>query len=165
MSHTAQNQAEHRSTELEPQAAGRVNDPLRALLSETVELELCTRICHWQVTGSQFRSLHALFDEQAGELAEMADAVAERAQALGSSRIVTAADLVSTSRLTLPPESEAMLMSLALANRRLTRSIRQVRRAAEASDDLVTVSISDGWMAEGERRIWMLEASRAGVAS
>lgn len=152
------------SHDLFPTISPGTNDPLRALLAETVELELCTRICHWQVTGPQFRSLHGLFDEQAGELAEMADAVAERAQALGVARIASASDLVLGANAPLPTEAEAMLTGLALAHRRLARSVRAVRLAAETNDDIVTVSLSDGWLADGERRIWMLEASRGGAA-
>lgn len=56
---------------------------LNRQLADLIDLGLQARQAHWNVKGPQFAALHALFEEVAGELAELADVVAERAVMLG----------------------------------------------------------------------------------
>jgi starvation-inducible DNA-binding protein len=55
---------------------------LSKLLADTYSLYLKTHSFHWNVTGPQFNSLHAMFETQYNELWLAADEVAERIRAL-----------------------------------------------------------------------------------
>lgn len=56
---------------------------LNRQLADLIDLGIQARQAHWNVKGPQFTSLHALFEELADELGELADVVAERAVMLG----------------------------------------------------------------------------------
>ena len=53
------------------------------LLADSYMLYLMTHNYHWNVTGMNFQSLHAMFEEQYTELAEAIDAIAEQIRTLG----------------------------------------------------------------------------------
>lgn len=143
-----------------------LSDELTTLLAETLVLQLCTRSCHWHVTGPNFSGLHEMFDRQAEQLDALADDVAERSRALGFGTVSSIADIVAV----LPDAAQArpalvaaddMLDVLQRGNLALARRIRAVRETAEARDDIVSMSLTDGWLADAERRIWMLGATRS----
>ena len=56
---------------------------LSKLLADSYSLYLKTHNYHWNVTGPQFNSLHAMFETQYTELAAAVDEIAERIRALG----------------------------------------------------------------------------------
>lgn len=56
---------------------------LQAALVELINLALIGKQLHWAVTGPHFRPLHLQLDELVDSWHELADAVAERAVALG----------------------------------------------------------------------------------
>jgi len=60
-----------------------VGQELQATLHELVDLSLIGKQLHWAVVGPLFRSLHLQLDELVDSWRELADAVAERAVALG----------------------------------------------------------------------------------
>ena len=136
------------------------------LLAQVLTLQLRTKGCHWHVVGSQFRSLHGLFDEQAEQLSAVADAVAERARALGLLTVASLADIThfnpSAKQRTPLPDAEGMLTELRLSNLHLADEIKALRRLADAEEDLVGASLADGWLAMTEQRVWMLTASMSG---
>jgi starvation-inducible DNA-binding protein len=55
---------------------------LQHCLVELIDLSLHAKQAHWNVTGPNFRSLHAQFDEISDMARQTADAVAERLAAL-----------------------------------------------------------------------------------
>src|SRR3546814_13961930 len=60
-----------------------IAEGLSRLLADSYTLYLKTHNFHWNVTGPQFNTLHAMFEEQYTELAAAVDEVAERIRALG----------------------------------------------------------------------------------
>jgi len=52
-------------------------------LADTYVLYIKTQNYHWNVTGPQFNSMHAMFEAQYIELRDAADEVAERILSLG----------------------------------------------------------------------------------
>jgi starvation-inducible DNA-binding protein len=67
----------------EPHERAAVAHELEATLRELVDLALVGKQLHWSVVGRMFRPLHLHLDELVDEWRELADAVAERAVALG----------------------------------------------------------------------------------
>ncbi|MCP8882343.1 DNA starvation/stationary phase protection protein [Devosia sp. XJ19-1] len=136
---------------------------LTGLLAQVLALQIRTKGCHWHVSGPHFRSLHSLFDEQAEQLADTADELAERVRALGATTIASLSDLVQASHSAgdgAPAlAAQDMLVELRRANRRLAEELKALRLLADSRDDIVTVSAADGWLAQAERRVWMLGAS------
>ena len=61
----------------------RIADGLARLLADTYTLYLMTHNFHWNVTGSQFNSLHLMFMAQYTEQWNALDIIAERIRALG----------------------------------------------------------------------------------
>lgn len=60
-----------------------VTQALQDVLASTYGLYLATHNYHWNVEGSNFVSLHKLFEGQYTELFEAIDAIAERIRSLG----------------------------------------------------------------------------------
>jgi starvation-inducible DNA-binding protein len=70
----------------EPTPGARIQDAatdLQATLVELVDLSLQAKQLHWNVTGSDFKQLHEMLDELAGDYRDWSDMVAERLAALG----------------------------------------------------------------------------------
>ncbi|MFN7418324.1 MAG: Dps family protein, partial [Alphaproteobacteria bacterium] len=61
----------------------RIAEGLSALLADSYTLYLMTHNFHWNVTGPQFNSLHAMFMGQYTEQWNAIDVIAERIRALG----------------------------------------------------------------------------------
>lgn len=136
------------------------------LLAQILALQVRTKGCHWHVTGSNFRSLHELFDEQATQLADIADQIAERSRALGLLTVASLADIEhfhpSAKQRSALPDAEGMLAELRHSNLLLAGEIKALRRLADADEDLVGVSLADGWLALTEQRVWLLTSSMSG---
>ena len=62
----------------------RVETELAVLLADTYALYLKTQNYHWHVKGTQFKSLHELFERQYMELAAAVDEIAERILIMGN---------------------------------------------------------------------------------
>lgn len=60
-----------------------IQTALLDVLANSYALYLKTQTFHWNVRGSQFHSLHQLFEHQYKELSEAIDEVAERIRAIG----------------------------------------------------------------------------------
>jgi starvation-inducible DNA-binding protein len=67
----------------EPHQREDVGHQLQTLLVELVDLSLLGKQLHWNVVGPMFRPLHLQLDELIDSWHELADAVAERAVAIG----------------------------------------------------------------------------------
>src|SRR3569623_2059158 len=65
-----------------PQERQTIASQLSKLLADTYSLYLKTHSFHWNVTGPQFSSLHAMFETQYNELWLAADEIAERIRTL-----------------------------------------------------------------------------------
>ena len=61
-----------------------VVDALRLVVADSYALIGQTHLCHWNVRGPSFFSLHQAFEEQYSELFQAVDEIAERIRAKGS---------------------------------------------------------------------------------
>jgi starvation-inducible DNA-binding protein len=62
----------------------KVIEALRQVVADTYALIGQTHICHWNVRGHSFFSLHTAFEEQYNELFLAVDEIAERIRAKGA---------------------------------------------------------------------------------
>jgi starvation-inducible DNA-binding protein len=69
---------------IDPHLRGEAGRELQATLLDLVDLALTGKQLHWSVVGPNFRPLHLQLDELVDSWHELADAVAERAVAIGT---------------------------------------------------------------------------------
>jgi starvation-inducible DNA-binding protein len=69
---------------IDPHLRGEAGRELQATLLDLVDLALTGKQLHWSVVGPNFRALHLHLDELVEQWHELADAVAERAVAIGT---------------------------------------------------------------------------------
>ncbi len=140
---------------------------LNALLADFFTLYLKTKNFHWHVSGPHFRDYHLLLDEQATQIYETTDDIAERVRKTGGTTIRSIGHIARLQRLAdndadyVTPEG--MLAELRDDNERLVASLRETHGLCDEHEDVATASLIENWIDQGERRIWFLfEASRRG---
>jgi starvation-inducible DNA-binding protein len=135
---------------------------LNASLADLLDLRLQAKQAHWNVKGPHFAALHALFDEVAGELDELADTVAERAVVLGGTARGTLQVLVTESRLPAYPLEMLCgtdhLWALSAALARAAQASRQAVRAAQATGDDGSTDVLTQVSRALDTLLWKVEA-------
>jgi len=141
----------------------KVGELLRSLLADFFTLYLKTKNFHWHVRGPHFRDYHLLLDEQADQLFEVTDAIAERARKIGEATLRSIGDIARHQRLTDSDTNDVpadiMLRILCDDNVALARSMRQTHEICDSAGDLATASLLENWIDEAERRSWFLSAT------
>lgn len=133
---------------------------LRPLLADTFCLYLKTKNFHWHMTGPHFRDFHLLLDEQAGEIFEMTDAIAERARKLGGTTLRSISDIGRHQRLKDNNdeilEPSRMLAELCDDNAHLGRLLMAAHDVCSSRKDVATSSLIEAWIDQAQRRAWFL---------
>ena len=144
-------------------AKGVLVDNLNGLLADLFALYLKTKNFHWHVRGSNFRDLHLLFDEQAGELFALTDLVAERVRKNGAETLTSIGAIAGRSRIKDQDranlDAPAMLAELTADNELLIAVLREAKAAATEAGDNATEGAIDDWTDQAERRVWFLRAT------
>ncbi|MDB5292768.1 MAG: mrgA [Phycisphaerales bacterium] len=145
---------------LAPEGRQRIADDLRPLLADVFALYLKTKNFHWHMSGPHFRDYHLLLDEQADQLFDMTDDIAERARKLGETSLHSIGDISRHQRLADNNEEFVapadMLSELLSDNRHLTQSLRETHEVCEKYADVATASLIENWLDQTERRSWFL---------
>jgi len=152
-------------TDLSTKAVEQMTQALNALLADTYALYFKTKNFHWHVSGPHFRSYHLLFDEQAKELFETTDDLAERVRKLGGSTLKSMAHSSKLQRLKDNEEDYVaptdMLRELMSDNKSMMTNLREAHRIADDNGDIGTASMLEVFIDGAEKRNWFLfEASR-----
>jgi starvation-inducible DNA-binding protein len=147
-------------TDLGSDAVTELSNVLRHLLADVFVLYLKTKSFHWHISGRHFRDYHLLLDEQAEQVFDMTDKIAERARKLGGTTLRSISDISRHQRLkdnnkgSVAPEE--MLIELRADNQHLTQSLRSAHEVCEKHNDVATASLIENWIDETERRTWFL---------
>jgi len=134
---------------------------LSRLLADTYTLYLKTHNFHWNVTGPQFTSLHALFETHYNELAIAVDDIAERIRALGEPAPGSYAQygkLTEIDEETSVPTASEMVRQLARDHERVAKTARSIFPAADSGNDEVTADLLTQRMQVHEKTSWMLRS-------
>jgi starvation-inducible DNA-binding protein len=138
-----------------------VSAGLARLLADSYTLYLKTHNFHWNVTGPMFQTLHLLFEQQYTELALAVDLIAERIRALGHPAPGSYSEfsrLSSVAEEILVPGAEAMIRQLVSGQEAVTRTARDVFRAAEVAADHATMDLLTQRLQVHEKNAWMLRS-------
>lgn len=142
--------------------AGNINQ----VLADALSLYLKTKNFHWHVSGPHFRDYHLVLDEQASDILDIIDPLAERVRATGSTTIRSLGEAARLSTITdndaEDVAADAMLAKLMEDNNALAASMRQAHKLCDGLEDLATARLLDGYIDAAEKRAWFLrETSRS----
>ncbi|CCD29296.1 ferritin Dps family protein [Candidatus Glomeribacter gigasporarum BEG34] len=138
-----------------------IAEGLSRLLADTYTLYLKTHHFHWNVTGPQFNTLHAMFEAQYTELAVAVDVIAERIRALGfpaPGSYRAYAKLSSIPEAEGVPRAEHMVRQLLEAQETVVRTARAVFPLVEAANDEPSADLLTQRMQVHEKTAWMLRS-------
>lgn len=144
-----------------PEDREQVANHLKRLLADTYTLYLQTHNFHWNVTGSQFRDLHLMFEEHYTELAVAVDDIAERIRTLGivaPGTYSAFAALTSIEEVENVPVAKNMVSILNRSHEAVVRTCREALKVAQKADDESSVALISDRMRIHEKTAWMLRA-------
>jgi starvation-inducible DNA-binding protein len=133
---------------------------LNALLADVFALYLKTKNFHWHMSGQHFRDYHLLLDEQASQIFEITDAIAERVRKVGGTTIHSIGHIARLQRIVDNDEEfvgpTEMLRELHADNKALVESLRAAHEVTSKANEYATTSLIETWIDEAERRAWFL---------
>jgi starvation-inducible DNA-binding protein len=144
----------------ETETVREISATLNALLADLFTLFVKTRNFRWHVSGPNFPGYYLMFGEQANQLLEDLDLVAERVRKIGGSTIHSVEHVLRLARL-LGNDADAisppnMLNELRLDNRRLTGFLRDAHLICTDYVDIASASVLQTLIDNAERRTWFL---------
>ena len=148
------------------EATAEIAMALAGVLADVFSLYLKTKNFHWHVSGPNFRDYHLMFDEQASQLLDVVDPMAERARKLGRPAIRSIGQ-IATLQTIMDNDADyvdphGMLAELQDDNSRLIARLRSLHTVCDEHGDIATASLIESWVDEAEGRRWFLfEAARA----
>ena len=153
-------------TDLGSKASADIAGGMNAILADVFALWFKTKNFHWHMSGPHFRDYHLLLDEQADQLYEMTDPIAERIRKTGGS---TLRSIGHVARIQHIKDNDAdyvdpldMLAELREDNGELVKRMREAHDMIDEHKDVATTSLLEVFIDETERRAWFLyESSHA----
>ena len=138
-----------------------VVDALRQVVADSYAVLGQTHICHWNVRGPSFFSLHNAFEEQYTELFTAVDEIAERIRALGAlapGGLANLAKMAGMKEIEENATARDMVAHLAKANGALVADLVKARDLAGAAGDNQTEDLMISRIQVHEKTIWMLKS-------
>ncbi|MEM6469540.1 MAG: DNA starvation/stationary phase protection protein [Planctomycetota bacterium] len=136
-------------------------DALRLVVADCYAVIGQTHVCHWNVRGPSFFSLHGAFESQYTELFAAVDDVAERIRAIGSlapGGLSNLAGMASIEEIAEDTFAEAMVEHLIGANEKLLKDLRSARDIAADANDSETEDLMIARIQVHEKTVWMLKS-------
>ncbi|MGB0743180.1 MAG: Dps family protein [Opitutales bacterium] len=138
-----------------------VVDGLRQVVADSYAVLGQTHICHWNVRGHNFFSLHTAFEEQYTELFTAVDEIAERIRALGAlapGGLGNLAKMAGIKEIAEDSAADAMVAHLIESNKKLVANLQKARDAAADASDAETEDMMIARIQVHEKTIWMLDS-------
>ncbi|MFS1525561.1 Dps family protein [Microbulbifer sp. 2304DJ12-6] len=164
--HTKEHTRLNTPTDLGERAREDITGSVNTLLADTFGLFMKTKNFHWHVSGPHFRDYHLLFDEQAEEILDITDVLAERVRKLGGTTLHSIGHIAKLQRSSdndaeyVDPQD--MLAELREDNQAMIVRMREVHALCDEHRDVGTSSLLEEFIDQAERRAWFLfEASRS----
>lgn len=165
----SQHSALNTPTDLGVQATKNISAALNLVLADVFSLYLKTKNFHWHMSGAHFRDFHLLLDEQATQILEMTDDIAERVRKVGGRTLHSIGQI---SRLQRIMDNDAefvtpqdMLAELRDDNLQLTHALREAHEICDKFRDSASTSSIEVWIDQAERRTWFLYESTRRLGS
>jgi starvation-inducible DNA-binding protein len=139
---------------------------LNPLIADAFAMYVKYKNFHWHMSGSHFRDYHLLCDEQADQVFETIDVLAERVRKLGGltihsiGQISQLKHIIDNDEPFLEPDQ--MLHHLLEDNKIFADQLRQAHQVCEDANDVATASFLEVYIDEAERRAWFLFETLSG---
>jgi starvation-inducible DNA-binding protein len=148
-----------------PEEVKNLSSVLNALLADAFALYLKTKNFHWHMSGQHFRDYNLLLDEQASQIFEITDPIAERVRKVGGTTIRSIGHIARLQRIADNDQefvpARDMLLELHGDNKAFVESLRAAHEVTSKANEYATTSLIEVWIDEAERRAWFLfEATR-----
>ncbi len=135
---------------------------LNGLLADHFALFIKTKNFHWHVKGPRFRDLHLLFDEQALEVRDQIDVIAERVRKLDAETLTSLGSVARATQVkdqdSAALSAEDMIAELRDDNAALVTRLKGMKPLAEQAGDNATDGLIDDWTDMAEQRVWFLKS-------
>jgi starvation-inducible DNA-binding protein len=138
---------------------------LNKLLADSIALYLKTKSFHWHISGPHFRDYYSLLGEQAGQILESIDPIAERVRKLGAQSLRSVGDVCRLKHIRdndndhIP--SHDMLAELETDNQTLANHMRSAHMICDWYGDIASASLLEACIDDAEGRIWFLSQACA----
>lgn len=133
---------------------------INPLVADAFALFVKTKNFHWHMSGSHYRDYHLLLDEQATQIFNMIDILAERVRKLGKLTIHSIGEIANLQTIQdnnsgfVPPRE--MIEELMNDNKKFTANMREAHEVCSKGGDVATTSLLENFIDESERRTWFL---------
>lgn len=160
MSTATENRNLRTPTDIPANAVTPLARQLNVTLANLLALYLKTKNFHWHVSGPHFRDYHLLLDDQATDIFNAVDEIAERVRKIGATTLRSIGDV--TRHQTLKDNdaefvaARDMLLELREDNLRLVEDLRAAKQLADDAKDNATSALIDEWTDQAEKRVWFL---------
>src|ERR1700683_5393944 len=132
-----------------PENVKDLSSVLNALLADFYALYFKTKNFHWHMSGPHFRDYHLLLDEQADQIFEVTDDIAERVRKIGGNTLHSVGEIKSHTRIIdndaeyVTPED--MLAELKGDNSDLVGRMREAHVLTSEHNDVASTSLLETW--------------------
>jgi starvation-inducible DNA-binding protein len=135
---------------------------LNGLLADHFALFIKTKNFHWHVKGPRFRDLHLLFDEQALEVRDQIDLIAERVRKLDAETLTSVGSVAQATQIkdqdSARLSAEDMIAELLADNQQVVARLKGMKDLAGQAGDNATDGLLDDWTDMAEQRVWFLKS-------
>jgi starvation-inducible DNA-binding protein len=150
-------------TDLSADAVAVVTQAVNGLIADAFALYVKTKNFHWHLATRHFRDYHLLFDEQAEQLIESIDPLAERVRRIGGTSLRSVGQIhllqsIPDNNREFVPLDE-MVRELMADNLHIAKAQRAAMEVADEVRDHPTSNLLQELLDETEKRIWFLQAS------
>lgn len=147
-------------TDLTQDEAKAVTEAVNPLVADAFALYVKTKNFHWHLFGPHFRDYHLLFDEQAEQILESVDIMAERVRRIGGTTIRSISHISDLTQIEDDNEeavpAQEMMMRLIQDNGKIAKSIRKAIEVCEENRDTPTSNMLQDILDQTEKRKWFL---------
>ena len=152
-------------TDLKEKARRMVATAINPLVADSFALFVKTKNYHWHMSGSHYRDYHLLLDEQATQIFNMIDILAERVRKLGATTIRSISQISALQKVHDDNEHfvapKEMIRRLMEENKSMTARMRAAHKVCDDNNDVATASVLEVFIDEAERRTWFLFETQA----
>ena len=147
-------------TDLTSQEVKAIAEAVNPLIADAFALYLKTKNFHWHLYGSHFRDYHLLFDEQAEQILESTDTMAERVRRIGGTTIrsighVSQLQTIEDDNDDLVSPAE-MVRRLMDDNGHIVKMMREAITVCDKNHDSATSNRLQEILDDTEKRRWFL---------
>ena len=138
-----------------------IANALRLVVADTYALIGQIHMCHWNVRGPSFFSLHTAFEEQYNELFSAVDEIAERIRAIGElapGGLSKLAALSGIGEIAEDSTAQDMVRHLVKAHEKLLKDLKAARDCAGSINDSESEDLMIGRIQIHEKTVWMLKS-------